>query len=322
MKASVAQLAPVWMDRKATVAKAAAVVAEAGRAGSGLIAFGEAVVPGYPIWLEKTGGAEFDSAYQKKVHALYVDQAVVVPPAGESCEAMGGHLKPLGEAAADTGCCVIVGVVERALDRGGHSLYCSRVMIGGAGASAGKVLSVHRKLMPTYEERLCWSVGDGAGLVVHEVGGFAVGALNCWENWLPLARAALHAQGENVHAMIWPGARRNTELLTRSVAFEGRSYVLSASGLLRPSDVPAGFPGRDRLVHGVADGDFYCDGGSCIAGPDGEWLVEPQVGEEGVYSAELDLAVVRGERQNLDISGHYSRPDVLQLVVNRERQRV
>lgn len=310
------------MDRDTTVAKAANMVHRAGRQGAGLIAFGEAVVPGYPIWLDKTGGAEFDNAYQKQVHAMYVDQAVVVPPAGESCDALGGHLAPLGQAAAETCCCVIVGVVERALDRGGHSLYCSRVMIGGSGDSAGRVLSVHRKLMPTYEERLCWSIGDGAGLVVHEVGGFTVGALNCWENWLPLARAALHAQGENVHVMIWPGARRNTELLTRSAAFEGRSYVLSASGLLRARDVPTGFPGRDRLVHGMAEGDFYCDGGSCIAGPDGRWIVEPQVGEEGLHYAELDLAVVRGERQNLDISGHYSRPDVLRLVVKRDRQQL
>ena len=173
--------------------------------------------------------------------------------------------------------------------------------------------------MPTYEERLSWSPGDGAGLVVHRVGGFTVGALNCWENWMPMARAALHAQGENLHVALWPGGDHNTRRFTRFAAREGRSFVGSVSGLLRASDVPPDFPHRDRL--GLEPGTVLCNGGTSLAGPDGEWLVEPVVDREEIVVAELDRTRVLEERQNFDPSGHYARPDVFRLEVDRRRQR-
>ena len=170
--------------------------------------------------------------------------------------------------------------------------------------------------MPTYEERLSWGIGDGAGLVVHDRGEFKVGALNCWENWMPLARASLYAQGETLHLMIWPGSRQLTEEITRFVARESRSYVVSASSVLFGSDIADDAPGRDEWMKGD---DLLYDGGSCIAGPDGEWIQEPFCGEEGLVVAELDPARVREERQNFDPSGHYARPDVLKLQVDRRR---
>lgn len=135
---------------------------------------------------------------------------------------------------------------------------------------------------------------------------------------MPLARAALHAQGEDLHVASWPGSRRNTEDITPFLAKEGRSFVLSASSTLRRDDIPADFPERDAVV--AACSNVLADGGSCIAGPDGAWIVAPQVGEELLVTAVLDHARVREERQNFDPSGHYSRPDVTRLVVNRERQ--
>jgi nitrilase len=225
-----------------------------------------------------------------------------------------GDLDALRKTAAAHRIAVILGCIERPADRGGHSLYASLVYV----TPQGEIASVHRKLMPTYEERLTWSPGDGHGLRVHELGPFTVGGLNCWENWMPLPRAALYAQGEDLHVAIWPGGLHNTHDLTRVLAKEGRSYVLSVCGLMRPADFPAATPYREQILAGSAP--FLANGGSCVSGPDGAWVIEPVIEQETLLVATLDHRRVREERQNFDPVGHYSRPDVTQLIVNRQRQ--
>lgn len=306
MKIAIAQNAPVFLNREATLSKIATWVEDAGAAGASLACFGEAIVPGYPIWLYRTDAARWDAPDQKELHAKYVSEAVCIED---------GHLNEVCETAAKNRCSVILGVVERPKDRGGHSIYCSRVFID----QKGSIGSVHRKLVPTYEERLSWSNGDGAGLVTHAVGEFTVGALNCWENWLPMARAALYAAGEDLHVMLWPGSGGLTRDLTKFVALESRSFVVSASAIIRAADIGPEVPHRESIVKG--DSTFQ-DGGSCIVGPDGEWIMEPVIGKEELLFADLDFNRVLEERQNFDPSGHYARPDVLKLTVDRRRQAV
>ena len=301
----IAQITPVWLDRENTLAKILEYVHAAADQGCKFVVFGEALLPGYPFWVERTHGAEFNSPVQKEIHAHYLQNAVQI----ES-----GHLDPLCEVAKQHAMAVMLGIIERPQDRGGHSVYASLVYID----ADGLIQSVHRKLMPTYEERLTWAIGDGHGLRTHRLGPFTVGGLNCWENWIPLARAALYGQGEDLHVAVWPGNVRNTQDLTRFIAVEARSYVISVSGLMRKSDIPADTPHRSA-ISGV-EGEIFADGGSCIAAPDGSWIVEPVPNEEKIIVATLDHKRVREERQNFDPAGHYARPDVLRLTINRERQ--
>jgi len=303
---AMAQIAPVWLDRTATIDKVVDTIVQAKSKQIDLMAFGEALVPGYPFWPELTDGARFNAPDQKALYAHYVDQAVDISK---------GHLEPVCNAAKQTSTAIYLGTIEKAPDRGGHSLYCTMVYID----KDGQIGSVHRKLMPTYEERLTWSPGDGHGLRVHQLGPFTVGGLNCWENWMPLARASLYGQGEDLHVAIWPGGYNNTVDITRFMAKEGRSFVMSVGGIMRPSDMPKQTPYYDQIVAACTE-PFLANGGACIAGPDGKWIIEPIIEQEGVFCATIAHQKVRQERQNFDPAGHYSRPDVTQLQVDRTRQ--
>ncbi|WP_430411578.1 carbon-nitrogen hydrolase family protein [Kordia sp.] len=305
LKVALAQISPVWLDKSKTLDKIKEQIFNASKENCELIVFGEALLPGYPFWVANTNGAAFDSTIQKEIHSHYVQNSVQVEK---------GDLDEICNLAKQHNIAIYLGLMERAVDRGGHSIYCSLGYIN----QNGSIESMHRKLMPTYEERLTWASGDGNGLKVHPLKDFTVGGLNCWENWMPLPRAALYGMGENLHIAVWPGSEVNTKDITRFIARESRSYVISVSSLMRKEDIPDNVPHLEEILKNVPD--ELANGGSCIAQPNGEWLLEPVLHKEGLLIATLDFNSVLEERQNFDAVGHYSRPDVTQLTVNRERQ--
>ena len=302
-----AQISPVWLNKAKTLKKITHWINKAAIQKCHLLAFGEALVPGYPFWVELTNSPEFNSEVQKELFGYYSRNAVNI----ES-----GELDEICEIAKKNNIAVYLGIIERPNDRGGHSLYCSLVYIN----QEGKIKSVHRKLMPTYEERLVWSIGDGNGLQVHNLGPFTVGGLNCWENWMPLSRTALYGMGEDLHIAVWPGSIHNTQDITRFIARESRSFVLSVSGLMHKSNITSEIPFADLILKNSPD--TLTNGGSCIAGPDGEWIIEPVVNNEELIVATLNHDLVAKERHNFDPVGHYSRPDVTRLTVDRRRQSI
>ena len=305
LKVALAQISPVWLNKEATIIKIEASIKEAALNKAELVVFGEALLPGYPFWLAFTEGAKWDLKVNKEIHAHYVRNSIQIEA---------GELNSICALANEYHIAIYLGIMERAKDRGGHSIYCSLVYIN----AEGEIKSVHRKLQPTYDERLTWAPGDGNGLKVHALKQFTVGGLNCWENWMPLPRTALYGLGENLHIAVWPGSDHNTKDITRFIARESRSYVLSVSSLMKKEDFPQDTPHLDKIIKEAPE--VMANGGSCIAGPDGEWLVAPVLYKEGLIYHTLNFDRVYEERQNFDVVGHYSRPDVTKLVVNRERQ--
>ena len=289
------QAAPAFLDREATVDKAVGLIAEAAANRAGLVVFPEAFVPTYPDWVWRTKPwADGD------LYARLFDQSVTVP---------GPATERLGEAAAQSGVYVSIGVNER--EERGSTLYNTQLYIGPDGA----VIGAHRKLMPTGGERLVWGMGDGSTLVVIDTPFGRVGGLTCWENYMPLARAALYSMGIDIYlAPTWDNSDVWVSTL-RHIAKEGRVYVVGVNFCLRGSDIPADVPGRDELYGGKDD--WLSRGNTAIVAPDGDILAGPLVEQEGILYAHLDANAARTARQQFDPAGHYSRPDVFHLSVNR-----
>jgi nitrilase len=305
MRIAAAQAHQAWGRPDEGADRVVEWIARAAAEGVDLLAFGEAHLGGYPFWIGDTGGARFNEPAQKQAYAYYLDVAV---------ELDGPQLRLITEAVADHRVFTYLGIAERRSGTARGSVYATLVAID---PEAG-IVSAHRKVQPTYEERLAWAAGDGNGLRVHTVTGregdsMRVGGLNCWENWLPQARLAMYAGGEDIHVSAWPGGRRLTQDITRFIAKEGRVFSLAAGSFISRADIPADFPLADQIPGGD-----YTDCGGAIAGPDGAWIAEPSAEEELVI-ADVDAARVREERHNFDPTGHYGRPDIFELKVDRRR---
>jgi nitrilase len=275
------------------------MIQEAADEGVQLVAFPETFLPGYPYWVMLGGVERLNDEKAKAAYAAYLDAAV---------ELDGPELEQITTAARDLHIFVYLGVAERS----GGSVYATLVAIDPQQGVAG----AHRKLMPTYGERTVWATGDGHGLRVHEVGGLRVGGLNCWENWMPLARQTMYAAGEEVHVAAWPGSAAMTADIPRFIALEGRVWVILASGMLSANDVPLDFPYYDLIANKPAG---FFNGGSCIVAPDGRWVIAPEANVERLLVADIDRDSVHRARHTFDPGGHYSRPDVFDVRVSRQR---
>ena len=301
--AAAVQATPVFLDREATVAKAAALIEEAAREGARLVAFPETWIPGYPAWIFAAAGWE-DGRAKQAFRQLQANAVEVPSPAAEA----------LCRAARAAGAYVVMGMTERDAAGSRGTLYNSLLTI----SDRGEILGVHRKLMPTHAERIVWGQGDGSTLHVFDTPIGRLGGLACWEHWMPLTRFAMHAKGEEIHVAAWPevGDPELHRLASRHYAFEGRCFSLCVMGASLTRDaVPADFELAGAL--GAAD-DFTgtAGEGTAIFGPDGTTLASCRAGEETIVYADLDLARIGEEQQALDVAGHYNRPDVFELLID------
>ena len=299
----VIQRPPVLLDRDATLKAAVGALHEAADDGCSLIVFPEAYLPGYPAWIwELRPGPDY--RLTGEIH----EQLLL-----NSVDLAAGDLDPLRDAVAERGVTAVVGIHERDDRFGGGTLYNTLVMIG----PNGEFLNRHRKLVPTNPERMVWGMGDGSGLVTIDTEFGRLGGLICWENYMPLARYALYAQGVDVYvASTWDSGE--TWLSTmRHIAAEGRCWVIGSGCSLRREDVPANFPGLDKLWNDV---DWINPGDSVVVAPGGRVVAGPLHQEHGILRAEIDPAKAAADHRTMDVAGHYGRPDIFDFQVDRTRR--
>ena len=307
VRVAVVQAAPVSFDRDCTIAKVRALTAEAAARGARLVVFPEAFVSAYPRGM--TFGAVIGdrSAEGREWYRRYWESSVDVP---------GPATDTLGEIARETNAHLVIGVIER----DGGTLYCTALFL----APTGELLGKHRKLVPTASERLVWGQGDGSTMPVFDTPVGKIGAAICWENYMPLYRTALYAKGVQLYLAPTADSREGWVASMRHIALEGRCFVLSCNQFARRRDYPRDYP-ADLPSDAAA---VVTRGGSCIVNPLGDVIAGPVYDEEAILTADLDLGdTVRG-KFDLDVVGHYARPDVFQLLVNEkmgvagEKQRV
>lgn len=301
---AIIQHASCVLDLESSLDRAVELIAEAASAGARLIVFPEAFISGYPAWVWRLRPGD-DWGLSEQIHQRLFENAVDLDRDG---------LGRVRAAAAEADATVVMGINERDGNVGRTTLYNSVVVIG----PDGQVLNHHRKLMPTNPERMVWGFGDGSGLRVIDTPLGRIGTLLCWENYMPLARFALYAQGMDIHIAptydsgdAWVGTLKH-------IAREGGCWVIGAGVALRKRDLPDDLPGRDGLY--PADEDWINPGDSVVVAPGGEVLAGPLHREQKVLYAQIDVARAPSARRTLDVAGHYARPDIFTLRVDRRVQ--
>ncbi len=303
-KIAIIQESPVLLDRDRTIERAIQLIEDAASVEAELVVFPEAYISGYPawIWRLRPGG---DWGVSEELHARLLDSAVDIDA---------GDLQPLCDSAKKNNITIVCGLNERDSKLSKATLYNTVVIIG----TDGDILNRHRKLMPTNPERMVWGFGDGSGLNVVDTPAGRVGTLLCWENYMPLARYSLYSQGVEIYVAPTYDSGDDWLGTMQHIAREGRCWVICSGVALTNSDIPSDFPDREALY--PADEEWINPGDSAVVAPGGEIIAGPMRQEKGILFAEVDSQQVGIAKRDLDISGHYSRPDIFTLNVDTQPQ--
>jgi len=300
VKVAIVQDSSVIMDKDGCIKKVSKLTKEAAQKGAKIVLFPEAFIPAYPRGLSfgTVVGSRTDGG--KQDFARYWENSIVIPSP---------DIDRLSGIAKENNLYLIIGVIER--DKNGSTLYCTILYFDPKGEFLGK----HRKLKPTGAERLIWGEGDGSTLTVIDTPYGRIGGLICWENYMPLARVAMYEQGLDIYVAPTADARDNWQATMKHIALESRCFVLSCNQFVTKDMYPKDLACYDDLKN---QPEIMSKGGSAIYGPDGNLLAGPLVDKAGILYADLDLSVIPKNRYEFDVVGHYARPDVFRLLVNKE----
>ncbi|MBF0548673.1 MAG: carbon-nitrogen hydrolase family protein [Candidatus Riflebacteria bacterium] len=304
VRTAVVQAAPIIMDREQTVDKAVSLAREAASKGAKIVIFPEAFIPAYPRGL--TFGTRIGARTEegRKDWARYWENSVLVP---------GPTTDILGEVARQTEIYLVMGIIERESEGNQSTIFCTIIYFGPDGTLLGK----HRKLKPTGSELLIWGEGDGSTLSAVDTPYGRMGGLICWENYMPLARAAMYEEGLNFYLTPTADSREEWQSTIRHIALESRCFVLNCNQFVTKAMYPTNLACYNELE---SCPDIMCRGGSAIISPMGQYLAGPVWDKEVILLADLDLNQIPQSRFDLDVTGHYSRPDVFQLTVDKRKK--
>lgn len=304
VRVGVAQFSPVHLNLEKSLVKLESIIKKASGKSIELLVFGETWLSGYPAWLDHCPGvALWDHQPMKDIFYQFHKN---------SFDVNGEERKLLENLCAEHKMSLCIGINEKVSQgRGQGTIYNSILTFN----KKGKLVNHHRKLMPTFSEKLVYGLGDGKGLNAVDINGVNVGSLVCWEHWMPLSRQALHDQGEHVHVALWPMVKEMNMVASQHYAFEGRCFVVAVGQIMKVGDIPKGIkkPGSKKPT------DLLLNGGSCVIAPDGSFLMKQLKNKEKLQVVDLDLSKSVKEKMTLDTSGHYQRPDVFSLRINKKR---
>ncbi|MDF1694999.1 MAG: carbon-nitrogen hydrolase family protein [Saprospiraceae bacterium] len=306
-KIALVQKAPVFLDTKKSASNAVTHINEAAKQDANIIVFGEGWLSGYPAWIDYS--IHMGCWDQKEIKQVWAQMYA------DAIEIDGPEIQSIKEAAKESAKYVVIGANEAIKKgKGNGSLYNTLLII----TPEGEIAVHHRKLMPTFNEKLVHAYGDAFGLKTIQTPYGNIGGLICWEHWMPLTRQAMHDEGEDIHFGLWPAVKSSHKLASRHYAFEGRCYVVAMGQILRKNSIPNFLEMKPELVNNNSE--FILDGGSCVIDPNGNFILEPQYGREEIIYIDLPpLHDLYTERMNLSTSGHYQRPDVFTFNVDKRR---